>query len=296
MAIATAIAAAATIGGAVLSNKANKKATGKAVDATTAATEANNALQRDIYGQNKATLAPYVQSGNNAGSAINALLGIGGSQPQIPASPTGASPYATAGIGDDLNSWRGGVLGNTVGTGNPAWSGEPEYQRFGQSQYNPTDTFINQPLPQAAAATTAPAVSQTPQQQYQNAFQNYQNSTGYQFRLGEGVRALDASASARGVRNSGAAAKSLTAFGQGIGSAEFGNYLNALQNQQGIGLSAAGAQAGVGVNYANAMSANNSNQAAVIGNAALANGTANGQMWGGIANGLGSIFGSSFGR
>lgn len=78
------------------------------------------------------------------------------------------------------------------------------------------------------------------------AFQNYQNSTGYQFRLGEGMGAITGSSAARGLLNSGATLKSLTSYGQGLASSEFGNYLNALssrysqlENQQQTGLNAA---------------------------------------------------------
>lgn len=279
MALATAIAAAATIGGAVLSSKSQKKAANQASQTATDNTAANNALARDIYGQNKQVLAPYVATGNNASNAINALLGIGGAananqpQSQSPLAASGASSQ-----GYDLAvepwQWRGALEGGAS---------------YG---YNPTDTFVQT----AAVPATATAATANPQQQYQDAFANYRNSTGYQFRLGEGLRALDASASARGVRNSGAAARSLANFGQGIASSEFGNYLNALQGQQGVGLSAAGAQAGVSTNFVNQTTANNNAAASAAANAALAKGTANGQMWGGIASGIGGLFGSSFGR
>jgi hypothetical protein len=65
----------------------------------------------------------------------------------------------------------------------------------------------------------------------------FQASPGYQFRLGQGVEALERGAAARGGLFSGAQQKALTRFGQDIGSDEYQNYLNQLFNlqQQGLG-------------------------------------------------------------
>jgi hypothetical protein len=128
---------------------------------------------------------------------------------------------------------------------------------------------------------------------YDNAFGNYRKSTGYDFRVGEGVRALSAGAP---VRNSGATAKALTQYGQNIGSQEYGNYINQLQGQQNIGFGAASAQAGVGQNAANSLVANNNTNSTNQANAALLRGNATAGMWNGIGGGLGTILGSSFGR
>lgn len=227
MPVGAIIGGVASIGGAILGSKAQKKAANAAAQAATDNTAANNALASQIYGENKATLSPFVNTGTQASGAINALLGLGGAAP-------------------------------TVGT-------------------------------QPAAAP------QNQQQQYQNAFDDYRNSTGYQFRVGEGARALDNSYASRGIGQSGAAAKAALSYGQNIASGEFGNYLNALMSQQGTGLSAAGAQAGVSTNFVNQTTANNNSGASALANAAIAKGNATGNMWSGIAGGLGSIFGSSFG-
>lgn len=77
------------------------------------------------------------------------------------------------------------------------------------------------------------------QQAAQDAFQNYQQSTGYQFRLNEGMGAINQNAAASGLMNSGATAKALTQYGQNISSAEFGNYLNYLGGTEQTGLQAA---------------------------------------------------------
>jgi hypothetical protein len=79
------------------------------------------------------------------------------------------------------------------------------------------------------------------------AFKNYLNSTGYNFQLDQGTRALTGSAAARGIQNSGATAKALTSYGQNLASTTFNNYLGNLnglntqqQNTANAGTAAAG--------------------------------------------------------
>ncbi len=74
---------------------------------------------------------------------------------------------------------------------------------------------------------------------------DYQNSPGYDFRFQQGQRALEASRAAGGNLNSGATGKALLEYGQGIGSAEYQNYLGNLYNQLGaVGTQIGGVQAG----------------------------------------------------
>lgn len=103
--IAGGIAAAGTIGGAVLSSSAQKKASSQANQAQQAATDAQLQLGQQsldlqdrlaqqslglntaIYNSNFGVLSPYVGRGNVAGDAINALLGL-------PDAPQMRSPLA----------------------------------------------------------------------------------------------------------------------------------------------------------------------------------------------------------
>lgn len=64
-------------------------------------------------------------------------------------------------------------------------------------------------------------------------FQQYRDSTGYQFRMNEGMGAITGNAAARGMLNSGAAAKDLMRFGQDFGSAEYEKYLGQVDKQIG---------------------------------------------------------------
>lgn len=80
-----------------------------------------------------------------------------------------------------------------------------------------------------------------------NAFTNYLNSTGHQFQLDQGSKAITGSAAARGLLNSGATAKALTEYGQNLATGSFNNYLNQLGalSNQGYNATTAVANAGV---------------------------------------------------
>lgn len=71
------------------------------------------------------------------------------------------------------------------------------------------------------------------------AFADFQTTPGYQFRMDEGSKALDRSAASRGLLRSGAQQKAITAFGQGIASEEYGNYMGNLLSVSGLGNQAA---------------------------------------------------------
>lgn len=76
-------------------------------------------------------------------------------------------------------------------------------------------------------------------------------SPSYQFRLDEGMKAIQRSAAARGGLNTGATMKSINNFAQGTASTEFDNYANRIAALAGVGQSATGATAQAGQNYAN---------------------------------------------
>jgi hypothetical protein len=78
----------------------------------------------------------------------------------------------------------------------------------------------------------------------QAAQQAFQVSPGYDFQMGQGLQALDRSASAKGFLGSGNAATAATQYGQGLANQEYGNWLQRLGTLQGEGLQAAQGQTG----------------------------------------------------
>lgn len=301
--IAGGIGAAASIGGAVLGANSTKKATQAAADTSLQTAQMNNALYRDIYNQNRAALAPFMQRGNAAGDQLNALLGLGGGM-------SNSAGYAQIAPANDYQQPNPNGYPTQAPAGwRPSYAGEqhftqePQYQAsLGHMPYEDGNMpnayggaaagYGMQPVnsPQATGATV-PATAGTTQN---NAFDTFRNSTGYQFRLGEGMNALNHGLASAGSINSGAAAKAAMRYGQNFASNEFGQYAGLLGQQQGVGLSGASALAGVGQNYAGMVGQSNQNAGDNAANALLMRGAANANMYQGIAGGLGNALGSSY--
>jgi len=94
----------------------------------------------------------------------------------------------------------------------------------------------------------------------------------YQFRLGEGMKALDRQAAARGGLISGGALKAAQRYGQDYASQEFGNAYNRLASMAGLGQTATGAMGNAAGNYAtnqgqNYMGAANARASGYVGGA-----------------------------
>lgn len=263
-------------------NKASKNAANTARDTSLQVAAQNNALQRDIYTQNAAALSPYMQRGNAAGNQINALLGLGGMN------AGGSMPGGVQGIGDGsglpgtaqpFNQWGAYLSANpdvAAEFGRQNQYGTPEeyaqfhYSRYGQREGRQLPTQQAAPTPAATPAAAPAATGADATAAANSAFDTFRNSTGYQFRLGEGMNALNNGFAGAGLVRSGAAMKASQEYGQNLASGEFGNYLGQLQGQQSIGLGGASALAGVGQNYAGMVGQNNNNAGSAIANSALA--------------------------
>lgn len=121
--------------------------------------------------------------------------------------------------------------------------------------------------------------------------EKFQADPGYQFRLREGLKALDRTAAARGGLLSGAQLRGVTRFGQELGSQEFGqafnrynigfqNRLNPLQSLAGFGQTSTNTLS----NAAGQLGSNLSNLAVGAGNARASG-------YAGMANALASGIG-----
>lgn len=196
--IGGAIAAAGALGAAAISNKGTKQAA-----QTQAQSNADsNALQRQIYDQNREALQPWQSSGLSANALYNAALGVPGTDP---------------------NAAR-------------------------------------------------------------SAFDAFRGSTGYDFRVREGMDALNSGYGGSGLVRSGAALKGLDDYRQGMASAEFGNWLSGIESARNLGFGAASAQAGVGQNFANNSTALNTQNANALGALQMQKAQTTAGAIGGLAN------------
>jgi hypothetical protein len=271
MPVGAIIGAAGTIGGALLASSSNKSAAKTAANAQIQASTQSNALQRDIYNQNKALLTPYSSNGLRASNALTELLlGPGG------ATTPALSGAAPAGAMSSAQQFARPTTGAGRMLAREALDGTPQFSR--------NDSFYTTAAPAAGGGGTTSALG---------AWDQFRQGTNYQWRLNEGMRGLDASLASEGMSNSGAAVREAMKLGQNMASAEIGNYMNLLAGQQQMGMGAASAVAGVGQNYAGAVNANTMNAANATSNAALVAGANNASVYGAAANGIGQIVGAA---
>jgi hypothetical protein len=115
---------------------------------------------------------------------------------------------------------------------------------------------------------------------------DFQQDPGYQFRLAEGLKALDRQAAARGGLISGAALKAAGRYGQDYASGEYGNAFNRYQVNRSNQLNPLASLAGMGQTATNALSnaASQYGQAAYGSATDIGNAQAAGRM--GMANAL----------
>lgn len=121
-------------------------------------------------------------------------------------------------------------------------------------------------------------------------FQNFLENSDYAFRAAEGGDQVNSAFAGSGTLQSGAAMKGMEQFKQNLQAGYRGEYMNALGNQQGVGLGGASALAGVGQNYSNTISANNNSAGTAAANAQLVAGQNNP-----FANALGMVGGGLLG-
>lgn len=133
-----------------------------------------------------------------------------------------------------------------------------------------------------------------------NLLNNYQGDPGYQFRLGEGEKAINASAAARGMGNSGATMKALLKYGQDFASNEYNNAYNRtygrLSSLAGMGQGATQGMAGAAQNYGNAVSSNQIGMGNAIGAANIAQSNQQSQLFGSLLGAGGMALGGYLGR
>lgn len=121
---------------------------------------------------------------------------------------------------------------------------------------------------------------------------------GYQFRLDEGMKALERRGAANGMLQSGATLKGLTRFAQGLASDEYQNAFNRYQTERTNRLNPLQSLAGVGQTAANTLGTSGQAYANNVGNALISQGVnaGNARMtganaWGSALSGIGSAYG-----
>lgn len=277
---------------------------GQIAEATTNATQ----IQREMFDLTRKDLAPYRDYGGSALREYAALWGLGrsGLLPKyasdvvdtetgnIDESGATTDPYAGL-IGRPMPGYKfdeaGLDLSRNLGksiyklASQPGYDGNPHDDRY---------IYYGQPGATTSSASSSASASDTNgllpySRSMEEARNRFMETPGYQFRMDEGIRALDRSAAARGRLGSGGYGRDLTTFAQGIASDEFNNYANRLAGLAGMGQNAAAQTGTLGVqtggNIANTLMAGamgqaratqaaNANRASTFGSLAMLGGIA----------------------
>ena len=120
---------------------------------------------------------------------------------------------------------------------------------------------------------------------------DYEQDPGYQFRLSEGQKGIQAAAGARGGRYSGATLKALSRFNSDQASQEFNNAYNRYQNDVSSRFNRLASVAGLGQTATNQVAAAGQNYANQAGQAIQNAGAARASGYVGSANAIGSAIG-----
>lgn len=310
------LAAASVVTGVMGAGAAGKAASAQADAATQgAALQAQSAreqlaLQREMYNQQRADIAPYRQAGLTAQNRLLTLLGLAPTADAM----APITQFDQPGYDRALDSYyarlermgapAAGAMGGGPGQGpgyyinNPDESGPAQFwvSTAGEPGAGgaPGMTMADIPMPTREQFTSTIPVDQLQVDpnapdfgRYARDFsmQDFQEDPGYAFRLSEGLKALDRQAAARGGLISGAALKASQRYGQDLASQEYGrafdryqvnraNQLNPLMSITGYGQTATNTLGGYGSQYAtgaaNTMSTAAANQANALGAAGQA--------------------------
>lgn len=288
-------------GQALSASSANKSVQQASADATATARE-NNALTREIYGKNEATLSPFVQTGTAAGALLNDFYGIPQSGSSISGEPdyaayaqanpdiladfqkqsaTGETPSLDGGFSGFADVVGGIITRRNGGGATPAFAGD--MAAFGQQHWQKYGQNENRALP---GATVTPNAGSS-----RSAFANYITNSDYAFQQQEGGNQVNSGYAGTGTVQSGAAMKALEKYRQNLQSGYRQQWAGGVANQQGVGAQAASALAGVATNYGNTIAASNTAASDARANAALSQqnvfGNALGTAGGALLKGFG---------
>jgi len=268
--VGAAIAASAVVGGVTSSMAAGAQANA-AGDAGALSLQAQMASideQRRQYNQTRTDLAPYRETGQNALSQYSALFGIG----------RGVADPNTPEFIDQR--YQTGTRGTGVyEQGQPAQVGD------GDSGFEEVE--IMEPIYGTRQVKNPDYVrgdGLLSSDEMQAARDRFKETPGYDFRMTEGIKALDRSAAARGSLKGGGYGRELQRYGQGIAADEFNNYANRLAGIAGMGQGATTTTATLGQQSANGISNTLMAGAQQQGGALMAAGTARASGYAGVGN------------
>lgn len=249
------------------------------------ASDAQIALSRDIYNDQRNLQMPFYQGGLQAFDQYRAMLGLGGS-----ASALGGGAFSPQGSMVGPAQWFGSDKGAPT-VNSQLYGSDPYYRKAWDevSAYHGNRPYVSgssrdalqQHMQTVYNQARTQGQQQNPAMTQQQAFAQFRNTPGYQFGLDEGRNTVEASAAARGGLNSGATLKALQKFGNDYADQQgYTPYMNRLAGLFGGAQTASNSIGQFGSNYGQ-----QAGQAMQNAGNARANSTyASGQAWGDAMN------------
>lgn len=264
--------------GSKLGADAQSDAAGEAADAHLAATREQIDYARQSRDLSLQLTDPYRQAGYAAQAAMMDMLGL--PRPQAGGAPSNAFSSYDPNVPLDEVNWQ--YDPQTQG-------GEALAERFvyGFGRH-PDQTGIGRTGltgPEGGAlppGVTAPDLGAYPKY-------DFKADPGYDFRFNEGVRAMDASASARGGLLDGGYGRALTRYGQDMASQEYMNVYNRLATLAGYGQTATQQGVSATMNAGNIMAGAAGSAGVTRASAYTAKGNAEAGFWGDVGSAVGAI-------
>lgn len=316
-------AGASVLGGALGSSAASKASSAQQKAANKAAS-----LQYQMYQQGRQDLAPQRYVGNQALNVLARTYGLDPYTTQYSAAPT---PYNMANMSNsqqkalnkalerlgpnyDLNSLSGkqrkavnkvtkalgynpftpqgvALQGNHVLPGgsafNQAAGGSALPAGNAAGAYTTANPVTGVGSPQSATIYTDPQAPNPTAGTYEY----FYASPDYKFRMDESMKAINADAAARGLRNSGAQIKGTLDYAGNLAAGEFGNWYNRMSNLAGMGQVAGSQTANMGQSYG----ANAGNAMISAGDARASGYMGQANSWGNAISGVGNALGGYLG-
>lgn len=264
--IGAGIAAAGAVGSAAIGSSAAKKASktqATAAGQQIAAQEANRDYQYSLN-------APTIQQGDAASSLYSGFLGV----PTPVEADYGAYAQANPDIVQEFQQ-------KVLPTG--AFTNLNDYAKYHYENYGRAEGRV---LPTSGGSGG----------DSQAALDAFRGSTGYQDLMKQGLGAVNASAYASGMGDSGATLKALQDRGTNIANSSAQQWLGNLGNLMSAGGQARGLVAGIGTNTVNASNAATQNAANVSSNATLASAGQTSAALQSLLNAGAYAYGSSYQR
>lgn len=279
--------AAAVVGGAIIGGVAQNRAAGRAADAQGRASGDAIAAQQESERRALEMQRPFYEGGYAATAAMMDMAGLDRSNLGAEARASAARDRGLL-VGDTL--LPEGTTTKSVGKGwYEVWNGG---QRIGTLRPGGENgLFINDTGFDVEGALRANAENEAdaPSPADLSSYNKYDWKTdpGYEFRLGEGMRALERSAAARGILSSGGTIRSATRYAQDYASNEYQRVFDRIATIAGRGQSAASQASNVVVN-----TGQNVGNALINAGEARASGyVAQGNAWANVGNQIGMAAG-----